>query len=254
MKVMTFNIWNYTRPWHTRRDMIAQLIEQHRPHVVALQETRHDFRYERGKGQGEQLAELTGYYPTVALGQVYLPILRIDECVTILTREPPLHTVTRRLARLPHEREDENQRVCVGVAVSSSGRTVYAFDTHFSLSARARLSNALEVTRFVREEAGDSAAVLMGDLNAEPQTEPIQFLRGEYEVDGDTGDFLDCWVAAHPHDVGYTYASFGPVRRIDYVLARNTSPDGITAQVIGSESREGVYPSDHKGVVVELPM
>src|SRR5947209_12986776 len=135
MKVMTFNIWNYTRPWNERRLMIAELIQRHRPQAVALQETRHDFRYRRGKGQGDQLAEMTGYHATVAVGQVYLPILRVDEAVTILTAEQPVSSVQRELTRLPRERADENQRVCVGVMMRINGRDVNIFNTHFSLSA-----------------------------------------------------------------------------------------------------------------------
>jgi endonuclease/exonuclease/phosphatase family metal-dependent hydrolase len=254
MKVMTFNIWNYTRPWKERRELIAGLIEQYRPHAVALQETRHDFRYERGKGQGEQLAELTGYHATAAVGQVYLPILRVDEAVTILTLEPPKRRVERELARLPRERADENRRVCVGVLLKVDARDVYVFDTHFSLSSRARMLNAVEISRFIRDVSEGSPAVVMGDLNAEPDADPIRFLSGAFSYAGETGDFFDCWTVARPNDEGFTYASFEPVRRIDYVFARNFPATGITAEIIGSESKDGVYPSDHLGIVVDLPL
>jgi endonuclease/exonuclease/phosphatase family metal-dependent hydrolase len=254
MKVMTFNIWNYTRPWKQRRALIAELIEQHRPQAIALQETRHDFRYEHGKGQGEQLAEMTGYHATVAVGQVYLPILRVDEAVTILTRERPAKTVQRELTKLPRERADENQRVCLGVLLQVNGQDFYVFDTHFSLSARARLSNAMETSRFIKEVSRSSPAVVMGDLNAEPHTPEIRFLHGEYSHAGETGDFFDCWTSANPDDPGFTYASSGPVRRIDYAFARNLPTSGISAQIIGGEAKHGVYPSDHLGMVLDLPL
>ncbi len=254
MRVMTFNIWNYTRPWKERRQLIAKLIEEHRPEAVALQETRHDFRYERGQGQGEQLAEMTGYQATVAVGQVYVPILRVDEAVTILTRNAPLQTVQRELRRLPKERDDENQRVCLGVQLRTQGPDVFVFNTHFSLSAPARLSNAVDVYRFVTDVSRDSPAMVMGDLNAEPQSDSIRFLRGEYSHEGVTSDFFDCWMAARPQDPGFTYASFGPVRRIDYAFARHISPEGISADIIGREASNGVYPSDHLGLVLDLPL
>ena len=254
VKVMTFNIWNYTRPWKERRELIARLIEQHQPEAVALQETRHDFRYERGKGQGEQLADLTGYHSTVAVGQVYIPVLRIDEAVTILTHETPRVAHRRELSRLRLERDDENQRVCVGVELRWQDRAVFVFNTHFSLSARARLQNASEVTSFVREVSGDNVAVLMGDLNAEPGADAIRLLNGAYEHDGERGDFVDCWPAAHPGDPGFTYASFDPVRRIDYVFARNVPATGIAARIVGGESSNGVYASDHLGLLVNLPL
>jgi endonuclease/exonuclease/phosphatase family metal-dependent hydrolase len=254
MKVMTFNIWNYTRPWKVRRELIAGLIEQHRPHAVALQETRHDFRYEQGKGQGEQLADMTGYVATVAVGQVYLPILRVDEAVTILTQATPKRTVKRELTRLPRERDDENRRICVGVLLNVNGHDVYVFDTHFSLSARTRMSNAVEINRFIKNVSESSPAVVMGDLNAEPDADPIRFLQGAHSHEDETGDFFDCWTAAHPTDDGLTYASFEPVRRIDYVFARNLPATGISAEIIGGESKNGIYPSDHLGIVVDLPL
>jgi endonuclease/exonuclease/phosphatase family metal-dependent hydrolase len=249
---MTFNIWNYNRPWPVRRRLIADIIAAHQPDVIALQETRHDWRFERGKGQGEQLAELTGYHPTSAVGQVYVPILRVDEGLTILTRSEPQRTYLHSLTIYPRDREDENQRICLGVGLEIAGTAVDVYDTHFSLSASARLSNAVEVARFIRETSEERPAVVMGDLNAEPDTPPIRFLLGREEVEGQTGDFADCWVLANPGQPGYTYGSFDPVRRIDYVLARNL-PIGVSAaSIVGAEAVNGVYPSDHMGIVVDI--
>lgn len=254
MRCMTFNIWNYTRPWYARRRLIADIIAAHQPDVIALQETRHDWRFERGKGQGEQLAELTGYHPTFGLGQVYVPILRVDEGLTILTRSRPVRTYLRSLTMYPRERGDENQRLCLGVGLQVSGTPVDIYDTHFSLSAAARLSNAMEVARFIRETSEDRPAVVMGDLNTEPDTPPIRFLLGQEEVEEQRGDFVDCWVLANPGQSGYTYGSFDPVRRIDYILARNLPAGVSAAEIVGTEAAHGVYPSDHMGIVADIPL
>lgn len=251
MRVMTFNIWNYSRTWKERREQIAALISHYRPEAVALQETRHDFRFERGQGQGEQIARLTGYHLTFAVGQVYFPVLRVDEGLTILTRQEPKHVQVLRLTQLHRERGDENQRICLQVTIDSEGGPFHVFDTHFSLSATARLSNAREVSRFVTQQAGDEAAVVMGDLNAEPDTPPIRFLMGQLEVEGERGSFVDCWLEANPGAPGYTYASWGGIRRIDYILARNIR-SVRSAEIVGDESAAGVYPSDHMGIVADL--
>ena len=251
---MTFNIWNYQSRWRDRRELIAGLILAHNPDAVALQETRHDFRYERGKGQGEQLAEMTGYLAFSHTAQVYIPIPRVDEGLTILTRQPPRHTAVRRLTLLPRERRDENHRICLCATLPAGSRELHVFDTHFSLSARARQTNAVEVARFVAEQSGSHPAVLMGDLNAEPDSLPVRFLLGDQSIDGERGDFVDCWVAAHPGDVGFTYASWGPFQRIDYVLGRNLGGMALQAQIVGDEASDGVFPSDHMGIVVDLDM
>lgn len=248
---MTLNIWNYQGRWEARRRQIADLILHHRPDAVALQEMRHDFRFERGKGQDAQLAELTGYVPTSAVAQVYIPLLRADEGLTILTRDEPKSVMIRHLTLHPHDRADENHRICLGVVLG--GRTEYCvFDTHFSLSVLARETNAIEAAEFVQEQAGDRPALLMGDLNAEPDAAAIRFLSGQQEIRGRRTSFLDCWTVAHPGDPGYTYASWDPVRRIDYVLALNVRPDTVRAQVIGGDGEDGIFPSDHMGIVVEV--
>lgn len=254
MKCMTFNLWNYQRDWRKRRELIAGIIVENAPDMVALQESRHDFRFESGRGQGEQLAKLTGYHATCGLGQVYIPFLRADEGLCTLTKDPPRRVMSRRLTRIPHERDDSNQRLCLGVTMRCDGVEVHVYNTHFSLSAEARLSNASEVIRFIREQSASIPTVLMGDLNAEPEEACIQLLTGAKRQDGAPAEFLDCWTVVCPEDSGYTYASFDPVRRIDYVLARNLVNTPSAASLVGSQSIEGVYPSDHLGIVVDFPL
>jgi endonuclease/exonuclease/phosphatase family metal-dependent hydrolase len=249
---MTLNIWNYNPPWKERRALIVDLIKHHQPDVVALQETRHDFRFERGKGQGDQIAELTGYHPTFAVGQIYFPFPRVDEGLTVLTRQRPAHLAVTQLTMHRKERADQNQRVCLCVGVPVDGKSFYIVDTHFSLSALARRTNALEAARFVTEQAQDGTAVLMGDLNAEPDAAEIRFLTGQEPLEGQTAAFVDCWTIAHPDALGYTYASFDPVRRIDYVLGLNLPAGVKRAEIVGGGASHGIYPSDHMGIVVDL--
>jgi endonuclease/exonuclease/phosphatase family metal-dependent hydrolase len=249
---MTYNIWNYNRPWSQRRAIIVGLIQLYRPDAVALQETRHDFRYERGIGQGHQIAELTGYHCTWALGQVYFPFPRVDEGLTILTRDPPIKVMKKELTLYPHERGDDNQRVCLGARLASSESEIDVYNSHFSLSSVARVHNAVETHRFIVNESGERPALLMGDLNALPDTTPIRFLLGEDIVDDETGDFVDCWSLAHPEDVGFTYASWDPDHRVDYVFGRNVGGRAIAAERVGLVPDSGVYPSDHVGIVVDL--
>ena len=251
MKLMTFNIWNYQANWARRRDAVSAVISEHQPDIVALQETRHDFRFERGRGQGEQLAELTGYHATSATAQVYVPILRVDEGLTILTRELPQSAEVERLSLHRTERRDENHRICLAVTVAVDGTPVHVFDTHFSLSARARQTNATECYTFLDRRSGSEPAFLVGDLNAEPGELPIRFLGGETDIGGAHSDLIDCWTAARPDEAGFTYASWDPVRRIDYVFARNVNAKTLRAEIVGGSPRDGVYPSDHMAVVVE---
>ncbi len=253
MKVMTLNIWNYSPPWYERRALIVERIEADQPDVVFLQETRHDFRFLRGEGQGEQLAALTGYHATSAVAQVYVPFPRVDEGLTVLTREEPTTVYTARLRRFPRERQDENQRICLGMTIRIRDEEADLYNTHFSLSPVARVANAADVLRFVDRHSGRRPAILAGDLNAEPGSEPLLTLTGSGTSAGMTG-FVDVWRSVHPDEPGFTYSSDGPVRRIDYLLVRNVAGI-IRADLIGGlASGRGVYPSDHLGIVAEIAL
>jgi endonuclease/exonuclease/phosphatase family metal-dependent hydrolase len=106
--------------------------------------------------------------------------------------------------------------------------------------------------------------VLMGDFNAEPDSDEIRFLRGYHALDNRGVYFADCFAAAGDGGPGYTYAranSFAdkvcePNRRIDYVFVRGPDRqlrgEPLTARVVATESEGGVFPSDHFGVYAEI--
>lgn len=243
MRVMTYNLWNYTSPWQTRRAAIAHLIVRHMPDVVGVQEARHDFRFAHGRGQGEQLADLTAYAIHGRVAQVYVPFPRVDEGLALLTRSPTLQTFHLELTRIPSERADENHRLVVGARVSADGAECDVYNTHFSLSSLARRRNAEEVASFVTATSGQRPSVLLGDLNAEPDDPAIGILK--------EAGFVDCWeVAGGPHP-GYTYPAQNGVRRIDYILVRNV-PRVRSVTLIGIDRVEDVYPSDHAGLLADL--
>jgi len=245
MKLLTLNLWNYQGNWPARRRMITDLITSLAPDAVLLQETRHDFRYARGVGQAEQIGRLTHFQVTGAVAQVYVPVLRVDEGLASLTRLAPLRSEVRGLQLLPDERADENRRICLALELEINGLRICLFNTHFSLSPQARVSNAHDVLAFVAEFAGDLPSFLMGDLNAEPYEQAIRDLLSE-----DTG-WIDCWAFSQPRELGFTYPSWGPVRRIDYLLARNVDLRHLHVQIAGENRVDGNFASDHLGILTE---
>lgn len=244
---MTLNVWNYEPNWAARRSEIARVVQEAHPDVVALQETRRDFRFERGRAQGEQLADRTGYVATSAVSQVYMPFPRVEEGLTILTRDKPLRSSTFALALDPHRRSDENHRICVYIALACGPYTVHVFNTHFSLDSQSRRTNARELARLVDRAAQAQPAVVMGDLNAEPGAPEIRYLVEE-------AGFGDAWRLGAGADNGFTYASFNPVRRIDYILVKNMPSGPVRTWLVGATPTGPAYMSDHLGVVADLPL
>jgi endonuclease/exonuclease/phosphatase family metal-dependent hydrolase len=95
-------------------------------------------------------------------------------------------------------------------------------------------------------------AVLTGDMNCTPDSEPIRFLRGELEAGHRRSDLKDAFTkAAQP--VGRTYNGFKGVEDgepIDYIFV---SPDvEVIGTVVDRSQYGGGYPSDHYPVAADL--
>jgi endonuclease/exonuclease/phosphatase family metal-dependent hydrolase len=124
------------------------------------------------------------------------------------------------------------------------------------------------LARFVSERrTNEFPAIVTGDLNAEPDSDEIRMLCGHKTSGAVRGLVLvDAWRYADPADPGWTWdrrnphveETGEPSARIDYVLVG--PPKGGRSgrvrrvQVAGGEPVDGVWPSDHAAVVVELEL
>jgi endonuclease/exonuclease/phosphatase family metal-dependent hydrolase len=184
---------------------------------------------------------------------------REEEGAAVLSKYPIVDTDFVLLPRFFDDSEDnQHQRQCIRarVDVPNGWGLVDVFTTHLSLSERARDASVQEMWRYVvasseqqeqEEEAQEQQQqqqqkqqrptfqVLMGDLNAEPDTAAIQFLQGLHEVEGISTDFQDAWLAvgmpepeSHSTDEKVrrdmlTFPSHEPKKRIDLILFRQGS-------------------------------
>lgn len=125
-------------------------------------------------------------------------------------------------------------------------QTVRVINTHWShVGEKARLNAAALVAGWSGwdGDASDELVVVCGDLNAEPQTEPVQNLMA-------SADLIDTYDAARYRcrkSFG-TYTTFLPenlanATRIDYIFYRgNATVDWVCADEV---LKYGVYISDH---------
>ena len=116
------------------------------------------------------------------------------------------------------------------------GTPVEAYATHLQFDSPAeRLQQVQAILGTIGTP--ESSVVLLGDLNAAPDTPEVAAL-----VD----QLVDSWVAAGVGD-GNTFSSQNPTTRIDYVLtSRNVT--ARAAAVIASDA------SDHRPVVASLSL
>jgi len=106
-------------------------------------------------------------------------------------------------------------------------------------------------------------AVLLGDLNAVPDSDEVRMLTGRSAPAADGVVFTDAWEQLGDGP-GATYSAANPFvndsawpeRRLDYVMVGWPRPrpagNPIEVSLFGTEPVCGTVPSDHFGVVAEL--
>jgi endonuclease/exonuclease/phosphatase family metal-dependent hydrolase len=106
--------------------------------------------------------------------------------------------------------------------------------------------------------------VLVGDFNAEPDSDEMRFMRGLASLGGECVYFADAFLVAGDGSKGATFCRRNPFaaiarepdRRLDYVYVRGPDARGrgepIAAKVCMDEPIGGVFPTDHFGVVATI--
>jgi endonuclease/exonuclease/phosphatase family metal-dependent hydrolase len=139
----------------------------------------------------------------------------------------------------------------------------YRFDESALRQRQAAALAALAAELRSADAERSPPVLLCGDLNAVPESDEMRLLTGRAPVPVAGLVFNDCWPQVRD-DPGHTWVgrnphldeSAWPERRLDYVLVSwpRARPLGNPAQafLIGDGPVEGVWPSDHLGVVVDL--
>jgi endonuclease/exonuclease/phosphatase family metal-dependent hydrolase len=259
LRVLTLNIWNLSGEWRARREAILGVIRRWAPDVVCLQEV---VANERGN-QAEWLASALGAWSVAYAGEP--PVVgtaRFGNAV--LSRRPIETNSSTQLPYVPDELEV--QRVVVHARTGG----VDVFSTHLAWQlhdAALRERQVQALVRFVSERADPAAPlgpVVAGDFNAEPDSSAIRYLSGLASLDGASVYLQDAWRLAGDGGPGITWSNRNPHaaldqepdRRIDYVFSgfhgRKGGGRPVECQVVADEPADGVWPSDHFGVLAVL--
>ncbi|MEZ8220688.1 Metal-dependent hydrolase, endonuclease/exonuclease/phosphatase family [Candidatus Fervidibacteria bacterium JGI MDM2 JNZ-1-D12] len=240
---MTLNIWGLSGNWERRCQLIVKLLRHEQPDIVGLQEVCHlQGSSLIGESQAVVLARMAGYpfwhfvpahrSETKTIGQAVLshyPITAVD----ILP-----------FPRDPTDPKDAEDRVAVWVRVAL-GRGIEFCVTHLSLSRKARERSVRQLVSWLWR-ISNAPKILVGDLNDEPNSPPLQFLLREANP-----PFADAWQIVNGSEGGFTFPSHAPKHRIDYVLF--SPPNAFEVEEVRTVGDVpdscGVYPSDHLGLV-----
>ena len=263
-QITSYNIWNLNPPWTDRLTLIHQQLNNLKSDIIAFQEVRYthqkNYRTTAETHQIDDLAQGLKEYQ-----YVYQPAMTYltnsydphsdwtDEGIAIFSKHPIIESSYIKLSRNFSDREDEHQRLVLRALIEMPIGKVNVFSTHMSLSELARRRNVIEFWDFVNRYEG--AQIILGDFNCEPDSETYQFLVGNKEINGVTGNFKDAWVELHGNDKekeGWTYITLNenPKKRIDFVLYRgDLLPQSI--QVLENDDKN-IQPSDHRALFADF--
>ena len=231
LKVMSFNILHgATVENDFNLDSIAGVIKSYNPDLVAMQEV--DFKTERAKkydlptelGYRTQMASLFAramYYDGGEYGE------------GILSKYSFI--ATENIA-LPHLPDSEPRAAALALIKTKNGNTIQFVGTH--LDHQKEEKDREMQARALVEQFHDTnyATLLLGDLNAEPDSETIRIIKTVFTE------------PEHKEAQQGTYPSTGPQKKIDYILYNQ--PD--LWKVIDYQVLCENYASDHCIVMATL--
>lgn len=201
IKVLSFNILHgATTQGDFNLDAIAKVIIKADPDFVALQEV--DFKTNRAKKYdlATELGWRTKLAPIFARAMLYDGG---EYGEGVLSKHSFLQTQN---VSLPHSQGNEPRAALEVITILPSGDTIAFIGTHLdhTKDETDRLMQAKKINQVF--SANKYPSLLVGDLNAEPDSKPIQILK-------------EMWTATYDKKKPkFTYPSDRPDKKIDYVM------------------------------------
>jgi endonuclease/exonuclease/phosphatase family metal-dependent hydrolase len=262
VRVVSWNLWWRFGPWQERQPAICSVLAELKPDIACLQEVFAD----KGGGddQAEELAAALGLHCARARRDDGRPMTFGN---AVLSRWPLEDVCT---LPLPLHGSGNSPRHAVVARVEAPSGPFTVASLHLSWQYDATLERqrqlevvVTEVDRRQRDGAFDHPAVMAGDLNAVPESDEVRRLTGLSTPYVQGLVFTDAWAAVgdgpgftwtrdNPHSADAQF----PLRRVDHVLVGWPRPkplgNPLRAWLAGDEPVDGVVPSDHYAVVVDL--
>ncbi|MBI4376160.1 MAG: endonuclease/exonuclease/phosphatase family protein [Elusimicrobia bacterium] len=265
-RVATFNLFHdfpYYSHIEERLDLVVPAVSSHDIDVLAVQEGSETLAFDNSV---EQLARRLGY------SHAYFRLEGMDSIyffngLGIISRFPIVDT---ELYQFQAQASELEKRSAARAVIRSADHSFSVYVAHLSGESRElNLAQAQELIRFVERSRGNRPAVLMGDLNAQPDWSSIRLLKREGFIDADETaqgrDRPTCCVCIFPEHKNPRDSCPGPddslKDKIDYVFL-GPHPAGRAAVLSSSlildrAIRTGdveLRASDHLGVMALLKL
>jgi endonuclease/exonuclease/phosphatase family metal-dependent hydrolase len=267
LRVMSFNIRYGTandgdNHWKNRREMVFDVLRNHRSDVVGLQEAlrfqideiREDVGVYGEIGVAREDGKTEGEYSSI----LYRPDrFKVDESGTFWFSDTP---------EVPGSITWGNAcaRICTWARLidKKSGKAFYIFNLHLDhVSQPSREKSAILLAQRIHKRKHADPFVVTGDFNAGEDNPVITYLKGKTVPGGQNEHesknpvpMVDTFRVLHPNikDVRTSHSFQGGRQgnKIDYVLAP-PEVEVLEAQIL-YDNVDGQYPSDHFPVTARL--
>lgn len=260
LRLYTHNIWALSGEWSDRRNVLIVGIADLSPDLVLLQETMltesydqasdilgHDYTvvHSRTRGTNGSGVSIGSRWPITAVHELDLKV------VSPRTVDFPCTTLVAEIAA-----PDPFGHILL----------VNHFPDYHTTHEYERERQTVLATRAVEALVGvrPGHVLLGGDLDAEPDAASLRFLSGKQSLDEMSVCYVNAWDAVHPGEPGHTFTPVSPLvpatwpfKRIDHLFIRCGTDDQptltiTTCDVVFDTPRDGVWGSDHFGLLAEF--
>lgn len=256
MRVATWNTWSQFGPWEAREPVLFGELARVEPDIVCLQEawkTDHDSQAKRaGEHLGMDWRHLgDGEYGGIVSGHAILSRWPIEQC--------------EKLEIEATEGGDGAGAAYARIAGPREPIDVVSLILDWRLDhSHIRSRQLQEICHWARE-LGDlfHPLIMCGDFNSTPDSDELRPLVGLGPVHAPNMIFYDAVAMSDIEDTAtYSqrnpFAAIGmyPERQLDHVFSQWPKAHGVGhpvgAEIIGTNAVDGLYASDHFGVVADL--
>jgi len=262
VRVLQMNIFHRGADWERRRELLRRGLREYAPDLVAFEETVVTADYDQVRDllgpdwfvhhQKERSADGTGV--SLVSRWPLEDVQELDLSVTERTEQfPGVSIIARVTAPGPIGG-------LIFVNQKPTWQRGYEYERELQAVKAARVLEDL-----VEQEFGH--VIVAGDLDAVPDTASVRFWTGRQSLERTSVMYRDAWEAIHGAAGGHTFTpdnllvQLGEMplelgRRIDYVLVRAVD-HGPTlrvanCQLVFAEPSDGIWGSDHFGVLADL--
>jgi len=238
--------------WPNRKENVFSLVREASPDVFGLQEALKEQVYDFDKAFPSYSRVGVGRDDGKAEGE-FSPVYYNS------TKYKALSSGTFWLSQTPEVAGSRGWDAACNRVVSwvqlmegNSGKPFFVFCTHFDhMGEVARRNSAKLLIHAVDSLAGENAAIVIGDFNATPGSEPYQLITNKTDNAHLTDALTLCKKVKGPE---YTYTGFKvggiPGQRIDYIFLKNISK--VKKYAVNDTNNGEYYPSDHLPVSAKL--